>query len=384
MTEEFIKGVDVSMTLEVQELDGKYFLEGEERDLFEILVLKGINAVRLRVWVDPYDDKGKSYMGGTNDLARTILLGKRAKKAGMKLLLNLHYSDFWTDPKKQAKPKKWEDLNGNELEEAVYLYTYDVLEECRFNGLIPDWIQVGNEITNGMLWPEGKTPVYLSEKRKFEKVAPEKEEAAYDRLSNFLYAGIRAVREFTRGKKEKEIPVILHLDYGGANDLYRKWFDEIGKRNVDFDIIGLSYYPFWHGSLDELSVNMNDISERYDKEVMVVETAYGFTTEPIPHGGQAIFSEDIAEKGGYPLSIEGQGQFLRDLMKVVNDVPNGRGGGVFYWEPAWLPVKGTSWASKAGMEYGNDVAKGGNPWANLGLFDYDGNALKSLDVFGGG
>lgn len=376
MTQTFIKGADISMLTEVENLGGKYFFDNEEKDLFEILRINGIDTIRLRLWVDPYDEAGKTYLGGTNDLQTTLDLAKRAKAEGMKLLLNFHYSDFWTDPKKQAKPKAWKSLSGKQLEDKVYDYTKQVLEACKENGVIPELVQIGNEITNGMLWPEGKTPTYLFEERQFEAVETERKNKSYDQLASLLKAGIKATKDSLPADTAK---IILHLDFGGANDLYQIWFDEITNRGVEFDIIGLSYYPFWHGDLKALELNLNDISARYNKELLVVETAYGFTGEDPT--GACIFTEELAQVAGYPATVEGQKSFLRDLMKTVQQTAGNNGIGIVYWEPAWLPVNGTSWASLEGMKYGNDVAPIGNSWANQGLFDFKGNALDSLTVF---
>ncbi|GIP43414.1 arabinogalactan endo-beta-1,4-galactanase [Paenibacillus sp. J45TS6] len=373
MTRLFVKGADISMLKEVEDFGGRYYLGEEQKDLFEILQIKGLNTVRLRLWVNPYDEEGKPYMGGTNDLETTIELAKRAKAHGMQFMLDFHYSDFWADPKKQDKPKAWQSYTGDRLEEEVYRYTREVLEVCRLCDVMPDLVQIGNETTNGMLWPEGKTPNYVPEKQSFEETEAAEWGKSYDSLAAFLKAGVRAAREAGPMK------IILHLDAGGQNVLYRTWFDEMSKRNVDYDIIGLSYYPIWHGGLEDLQFNLEDISARFNKEVLVVETAYGHTTESL--SGADIFTEEMSKIAGYPPTVEGQGQFLQDLMETVRKVPDGKGLGIVYWEPAWLPVKGTSWASLAGMKYGNDVSEMGNHWANQGLFDFEGKALASLDVF---
>lgn len=373
MTHLFVKGADISMLKEVEEFGGRYYLGEEQKDLFEILQIKGLNTVRLRLWVNPYDEEGKPYMGGTNDLETTIELAKRAKAHGMQFMLDFHYSDFWADPKKQDKPKAWQSYTGDRLEEEVYRYTREVLEVCRLCDVMPDLVQIGNETTNGMLWPEGKTPNYVPEKQSFEETEAAEWDKSFDSLAALLKAGVRAAREAGPMK------IILHLDAGGQNVLYRTWFDEMSKRNVDYDIIGLSYYPIWHGGLDDLQFNLEDISARFNKEVLVVETAYGHTTESL--SGADIFTEEMSRIAGYPPTVEGQGQFLQDLMETVRKVPDGKGLGIVYWEPAWLPVEGTSWASRAGMKYGNDVSEMGNHWANQGLFDFEGKALASLDVF---
>lgn len=376
MTSFFVKGADISILNEIESLGGKYYIDGKEEDCFEILRLHNINTIRLRIWVDPFDRKGVPYLGGTNDIGTTMDLAKRAKLKGMKIMLNFHYSDFWADPKKQVKPKSWESLTGQSLIDKVYSYTKNVLDKFKDNNIFPEYVQIGNEITNGMLWPDGKTPTYLFEERKFERFSDEKKRKSFDKLANLLKAGIKATKH---SLGEPQAKIILHLDFGGANDLYRTWFDEVSKRDVMFDIIGLSYYPFWHGTLDELQFNMNDISARYNKDVLVVETSYGFTSKD--PSGKSIFTNDLAKKAGYPATVDGQKQFLVDLMNNIQKVKSGRGIGIVYWEPGWLPLKGTSWASNEGMEYANDIADMGNHWANQALFDFNGNALDSLGAF---
>jgi arabinogalactan endo-1,4-beta-galactosidase len=372
-----IRGADVSMTAEIEDRGAVFRAEGTERELFGLLAEHGVDWIRLRLWVDPRDEDGDPYMGGTNDLATTVALARRAKKAGQRLLLDLHYSDFWTDPKKQSTPKSWRGLHGADLEARVHDWTAEVLAALAEADAAPDMVQVGNEITNGMLWPEGRTPRFDDRKRRFESLGEAEDEAAFDRLAGLLEAGAAAVREAGDAK------VMLHLDFGGANELYRGWFDAITARGVDFDLIGLSYYPYWHGTLDDLGRNMNDIAERYGRDLVVVETAYAWTGDE-PEGHHQVFKLPMAETGGYEASPGGQAAFLRDLYATVAAVPEGRGLGIVYWEPAWLPVPGTTWASRAGMEYGDDVVdEAGNSWANQALFDFDGNALPSLRALGG-
>jgi arabinogalactan endo-1,4-beta-galactosidase len=369
-----IRGADVSMTAEIEQRGAVFRHGGTAHDLFDLLAAQGVNWIRLRLWVDPRDDRGEPYMGGTNDLATTIALARRAKAAGHAVLLDLHYSDFWTDPKKQSTPKAWRGLTGAALEARVHDWTSDVLAALAAAGASPDMVQVGNEITNGMLWPEGRTPRFIDADRRFEREDP----AAFDRLVGLLEAGIAAVREAGGSR------VMIHLDFGGANELYRGWFDQATARALDFDVIGLSYYPYWHGTQKDLGANLNDLADRYGKDLVVVETAYAWTGAS-PAGHYQVFRPELAQAGGYPASPEGQTAFLRDLYTTVDAVPGGHGLGVVYWEPAWLPVDGTTWASRAGMEYGDDVVdEHGSSWANQALFDFDGNALPSLRALGGG
>lgn len=350
---DFIKGMDVSMTKELEEHGAVYYLGGQETELFELLKSCGANLVRLRLWNHPYNQEGEAYGGGTNDLETTIELAKRAKSCDLDVMLDIHYSDFWADPAKQIKPKEWSGLSGEELQRAVYSYTKNSLRKMKMEGVLPEFVQVGNEITNGLLWPDGKA---------------ENTEI----MSDLLKAGIQAVRETDPG-----IKIILHLDFGTDNELYRRWFGDIEKYNLDFDIIGMSYYPFWNGEIAALVRNMNDISQRFDKDVLVAETSIGYTTDKLGCSG-IVFSEELADKAGYPASESGQEQFLKELCEAVKGVEGQRGVGIIYWEPGWLPIPECAWAKQTGCDYMKDKAETGNSWANQALFDKNGNANRAL------
>lgn len=351
----FIKGMDISIQYEMEQLGAKYYHDGKEDDAIQILSDFNVNAVRLRLWCDPYDEDNRPYGGGTNDLSTTINLAKRAKLKNMQFLLDMHYSDFWADPGTQIKPKEWQDLSGEALEETVYNYTFETIKELERNGVMPDMVQIGNEITNGFLWPDGK---FSNSKT----------------MTRLLSAGSKAVKDF-----KSDIKILIHLDQGGDNKLYRKWFDEISFAALDFDIIGLSYYPFWHGTLDQLIYNMNDISSRYNKDVMVVETAFPFTTEQIKSEAM-IFTDGHASTVPYNADTRGQCRFMFDLMNAIKEVDNNKGIGFFYWEPTWINIRQARWATEAGRKYLNKNSTLGNTWANLALFDFKGNALPALDV----
>lgn len=360
----FLKGMDISTLKEVESLGGKFYDEGVEKDALTILQSYGVNAVRLRLWNDPYTEDGKPYGAGTNDLPATIELTKRALEKGMEVLLDFHYSDFWADPGKQRVPKAWRGMGLEQLEEAVYKYTKETLEEMKRQNAFPTLVQVGNEVTNGILWPYGKVP-------------------NYDNLARLLNAGIKGVRAV-----DKDMPIMIHLDNGGNNALYREWFDHFMEKGEDFQIIGLSYYPFWHGTLDDLSNNMKDIALRYGKELMIAEVSMGFTMEDYasyeklaPHERKGMATKpELAEKIEYPMTKEGQKAFLEDLFTRLKQVPDDKAKGYFYWEAAWIPVAGSGWASGAAIAYMDEKGPGGNEWANQALFDYDGNALPALQA----
>lgn len=361
----FIKGMDISTLIEEEACGAVYYDEnGKPGDLLRILSDHGVNSVRLRLWNDPYDAEGRPYGAGTNDLAKTIELAKRAKAFGMSVLLDFHYSDFWADPGKQTVPKAWAGLDVEGLTRAVYDYTFDTISQMRGAGVEPDLIQIGNEITNGLLWPTGRKP-------------------EYDNIASYISSGIRAVKD--SGCKAK---IMIHLDNGGNNEMYVDWFDHYFERGEDFDIIGLSYYPFWHGTIGALEANMKDMIARYGKDIIVAEVSMGFSTEDYrsyegrPDSelkGMATRAELLAALE-YPMTVDGQSDFMVDVMGRIASLPEGKGLGFYYWEPGWIPVPGCGWAEPAALEYTGEKGPGGNEWANQALFDYDGKVLKTLGV----
>lgn len=358
----FVKGMDLSTLLELERCGAKYYDNGEERDLLAIMKSYDVDTIRIRLWNDPWSETGESYGAGENDLKTSLEIAKRVTAAGFGVLLNFHYSDFWADPGKQIKPKAWADYGVKELEQAVYDYTLESMRTFLDAGVNITMVQVGNELSNGLLWPEGKVP-------------------NYDNIATFVNAGIRAVR-----KADATIPVMIHLDNGGNNALYREWFDNFTKRGEDFEIIGLSYYPFWHGSLQMLNDNMNDIAERYGKDLVIAEVSMGYTMEDYKNY-EKLSDEDrkgyatrpaLVEKIEYPMTKQGQYDFMEDFLNRISHIKGGKGKGFFYWEPAWIPVPGSGWATPASLKYMNDPGPCGNEWANQALFDYDGNALPTL------
>ena len=360
----FVKGMDLSTLLEMERCGAKYFDQGKEMDILDIMKSYDVDTIRLRLWNDPKSETGEPYGAGNNDLAETLAIGKRVSDAGFGVLLNFHYSDFWADPGKQFKPKAWASYGVEELEKAVYDFTKESLTAVLDAGVNVTMIQVGNELSNGLLWPEGKMP-------------------NYDNIAKFVSAGIRACREI-----KADIPLMIHLDNGGKNELYRDWFDHYVERGEDFDYIGLSYYPFWHGSLQSLEDNMNDIAVRYGKELIVAEVSMGYTMEDYKSYEKLEDSErkgyatrqELVDKIEYPMTVQGQVDFTKDFLNRVAHVADDKGCGFFWWEPAWIPVPGSGWATPASLKYMNDPGPCGNEWANQALFDYQGNALPTLEV----
>ncbi|MDD6504033.1 MAG: glycosyl hydrolase 53 family protein [Lachnospiraceae bacterium] len=360
----FIKGMDLSTLLEMERCGAKYYDHGTEKDILQIMKEYNVDTIRLRLWNDPKSESGEPYGAGNNDLAETIAIGKKVTEAGLGVLLNFHYSDFWADPGKQIKPKAWTNYGVEELEKAVYDFTEESLTKVLESGVNVTLIQVGNELSNGLLWPEGQVP-------------------NYDNIAKFVSAGIRACR-----KVNPDIPIMIHLDNGGNNELYRRWFDNYIDRGADFDYIGLSYYPFWHGRLDQLENNMNDIAVRYGKDLIIAEVSMGFTMEDYKDYEKLSDEErkgyatrpHLIENIDYPMTIQGQTDFIKDLLGRLANVAGNHGAGFFWWEPAWIPVPGSGWATPASLKYMNDPGPCGNEWANQALFDYDGNILPAFDV----
>lgn len=379
---EFVKGMDLSTLLELERCGAKYYDEGKETDILAVMKKYDVDTIRIRLWNDPWSESGESYGAGENDLKTSLEIAKRVTAAGFGVLLNFHYSDFWADPGKQFKPKAWVSYGVEELEKAVYDFTFGVMNKFLENGVNITMVQIGNELSSGLLWPEGKVP-------------------NYDNIARFVNAGIRAVRKaderrilgVINGVNEKcreleKIPVMIHLDNGGNNALYREWFDNFTRRGEDFEIIGLSYYPFWHGSLQMLTDNMNDIAERYGKDLIVAEVSMGYTMEDYKEYEKLSDEERkgyatkpaLVEKIEYPMTEQGQYDFMEDFLNRISHIKGGKGRGFFYWEPAWIPVEGSGWATPASLKYIEDPGPCGNEWANQALFDYDGNALPTLQL----
>jgi arabinogalactan endo-1,4-beta-galactosidase len=335
-----ILGADISSLMKSEDMGGIYkYADGTQADALQILKDHGLNYARLRIWVNPAD--------GYHDKVELLEMAKRLKTLDIKLLVDFHYSDNWADPGKQVKPAAWKDYDFEQLKEAVYEHTFDVCNTLVAQGTPPDMVQVGNEINAGMLWPDG-------------------DYNHFDNLADLLKEGYRAVKDCSSSTL-----VMLHIAEGGDNDLARWWFDNITRREVPFDVIGISYYPFWHGSLAQLQFNLNDITSRYEKDVIVVETAYAFTDQ------EDDFLANIANRDltvpGYPYTPEGQQAMLRDIMAVVRAVPNGRGLGVFYWDATWTAVPGNGWDTTD--------PESGNAWENQALFDFSDRLLPAMDEF---
>jgi arabinogalactan endo-1,4-beta-galactosidase len=292
--------------------------------------------VRLRLWVDP--------PAGYSDLPSVLAMARRAKAAGMRVLLDPHYSDFWADPQKQPIPNSW-PLDLPSLAATVHDYTRDALNALAAQGTPAQMLQLGNEIRNGILWPTGQLDGSADQ---------------WDRLGTLLRAAAAGARD-AEGPTPR---LVVHFDQGGDNAGSRWFFDNIVAQHVPFDVIGLSYYPFWHGTLSQLRTNVDDLAQRYQRDVSVVETQYGWTLDNGDQENNFLWTTDLLVPG-YPATPDGQLGFASDLLSILSAVPQGRGLGVFYWQPEWIP--GIGWQPGAGT-----------PNDNLTLFDFSGHALPGV------
>jgi arabinogalactan endo-1,4-beta-galactosidase len=334
-----IQGHDMSFAVQESAAGATYTDLGAAALPEQILADHGANYVRLRLWVDPPP--------GYSDLDSVLTMARRAKAAGMRLLLDFHYSDFWADPQKQPIPAAWAGQDLSQLADTVRAYTRDVLDALAAQGTPADMVQLGNEIRNGMLWPLGYIDWSTG--------------TGWDNLGTLLRAASDGVRDSV-GPMPK---LMVHFDQGGDNGWSRAFFDHIVAQRVPFDVIGVSYYPFWHGTMSQLRANVNDLSARYDRDVVIAETQYGWTLANGDKLGNFLWQSSQLVPG-YPASPDGQLAFLSDLASIMAAVPDRHGVGIFYWQPEWIP--GVGWAPGEGT-----------PNDNLTLFDFTGHALPSVD-----
>ena len=369
LPDDFILGMDVSSVLAEEKSGVKYYgFDGSEQDVFKTLAQNGVNYVRVRVWNDPYDAEGNGYGGGNCDIDTAVELGKRASKYGMKMIVDFHYSDFWADPGKQMVPKAWKGMDIETKTEAVYEYTKGCLEKLKEAGVLIGMVQLGNE-TNGSLCGE-KT---------------------WFNIQYLMGAGSKATREVC-----PEALVAVHFANPEKTGAYADYAWRLNYYNLDYDVFASSYYPYWHGTLENLSSVLSNIAETYGKKVMVMETSYAFTPDDSDFSGNTI-SDGSAVTKPYPYTVQGQANSVRNIIDAIaNNTVNGIG--VVYWEGAWITVgtnsweensaiweeHGSGWASSYAAEYDPaDAGKyyGGCAVDNQAFFDKDGKPLESLRVF---
>lgn len=373
MPEDFIKGVDISSVISLEKSGVVFYNEeGQVQDIFKTLKEHGVNYIRVRVWNDPYDEQGNSYGGGNNDLETAVEIGKRAAQYGLKVLVNFHYSDFWADPSKQQAPKAWEGLNIDDKANALYEYTKNAVDRLLSEGIDVGMVQIGNETTGRMSG-----------------------ENNWINIAKLMNAGSRAVREVSEAHN-KDILIAVHFTNPEKADEYHRYGMILKNFKVDYDVFASSYYPYWHGSLENLTNVLKDVADNFGKKVMVAEVSYAYTYENGDDFGNTVSEESYLAKP-YPITVQGQANAVRDCIEAVVNVGEA-GIGVFYWEPAWIPVPGNSyedrfpiwekygsgWASSYAASYDPDdagVYYGGSSWDNQALFDFTGKPLPSLQVF---
>ncbi|WP_271495315.1 glycosyl hydrolase 53 family protein [Enterococcus sp. 5H] len=370
MPADFIKGVDISTVIAQEQSGVKYYDEnGGEKDLFLILKENGVNYVRIRVWNDPYNADGQGYGAGNCDVPKAIEIGKRATKAGMRVLIDFHYSDFWADPGRQIAPKAWTGFTVDQKAEALYNFTKDSLQQMKAAGVDVSMVQVGNETTGSGVAGESGNGRYT-----------------------LFKAGSKAIREV-----DPSILIALHFTNPEKTSTILNYAKTLKDNSVDYDVFATSYYAFWHGSLDNLTNVLKTVSSTYGKKTIIAETSYAYTLADGDGQKNVVNSASQITAGGYPASVQGQANSLRDVMNAT--VKAGDSAlGIFYWEPAWTPVGaadreanlpiweqfGSGWASTAAIGYDtavNATNYGGSEWDNQALFDFSGKALDSLKVF---
>ena len=367
LAEDFALGMDVSSVLALEAAGVKYYdFDGAERDLFDILAENGVNYIRVRVWNDPFDAAGNGYGGGNCDINAAVEIGKRATAHGMKLLVDFHYSDFWADPAKQMVPKAWAGKTMRQKPGLLKQYTLDCLNQLKAAGVDVGMVQLGNETNGAMCGERSWTNVY-----------------------KLMNAGAQAVREVY-----PEALIAVHFANPESAESYYTYASKLAEFKLDYDVFATSYYPYWHGTLDNLKTVLSTIQQQYGKQVMVAETSYAWTVEDGDFSGNTIGEGGSYEKP-YPLTLQGQVNHVADVIEAMHEIG---GIGVFYWEGAWVPVPGGSWEANSALwescgagwaasyaaEYDPDDAGkyyGGSACDNQTLFDFEGKALESLKVF---
>ena len=369
LPEDFIFGMDASCVPALERSGVRYYAaDGTEKDVFEILAENGINYIRVRVWNHPFDADGNGYGGGNCDIHNALEIGQRAAKYGMKLLVDFHYSDFWADPAKQMVPLAWKGLKAEEKLEALYAYTRDSLQLLVDGGVDVGMVQIGNETNNGIAGEDD-----------------------WESIPMMIQSGCRAVREVC-----PEALIAVHFANPEKVNSYASYAKLLSFMEVDYDVFATSYYPYWHGTLENLAAVLNHVAVTYGKKVMVMETSYAYTAEDTDFNGNTIGEGGNVAKN-YPYTVQGQVNCIRDITDViVNQMENGIG--VVYWEGTWISVGGSSWEENSALweQYGSgwassyaaaydpeDAGKyyGGCAVDNQALFDARGQALPSLAMF---
>lgn len=378
LTQNFICGMDISSVMSLlasgvtyQDYDGNTI--DNITDFCKFLSLNGITHVRVRVWNDPYDVNGSGYGGGNCDVATASAIAEGCRVSGLKMLVDFHCSDFWADPGKQQAPKAWTDYSVTEKAEAIEAFIGSALQTIDAKHEIIDMVQIGNEITGGL------AGVY----------APEE-------MCILFQSGNRAVRAYNA-----EVKTVIHVTNPEKGNV-TKWAESLNTYDVDYDILATSYYPYWHGTLENLQQELQTVKETYGKDVMVAETSYAYTLEDSDGHANTVSKGNNDTATDYPFTVQGQIMAVRDVIEAVR---NAGGLGVFYWEGAWITVGdirglegdaladrlesnrilwetyGSGWASSFAGEYdAQDAGKwyGGSAVDNEAMFYPDGTPTEAL------
>ena len=368
LSEDFIMGMDASCVPALEASGVKYYnFDGQEQDVFKTLAEAGVNYIRVRIWNDPFDSNGNGYGGGNCTIDTAVEIGKRATQYGMKLLVNFHYSDFWADPGKQMVPKAWAGMAIEEKTQALYDYTRDCLKKLKKAGVDVGMVQIGNETNNGIAG-----------------------ETIWFNMQYLFAAGSKAVREIF-----PKALVAVHFANPENADSYASYASKLKYYNVDYDVFASSYYPYWHGTLENLRNVLTDINSTYGKKVMVMETSYAYTPDDTDFNANTISDGSLVTKN-YPYTVHGQATSVRDVIDTVAKIPGGIG--VCYWEGTWITVGRNSWEENSAKweKYGSgwassfaagydpaDAGKyyGGCAVDNQAMFGPDGKPLESLRIF---
>ena len=354
LSDDFMLGVDISSILSL-EASGRVFygFDGKEQDIFKTLSESGVNYIRVRVWNNPFDENGNGYGGGNCTVDTAIEIGKRAAEYEMGLFVDFHYSDFWADPGKQQAPKAWENMSIDEKENAIYEYTFDSLTTMKDSGVKVGMVQIGNETTGGICGEFEKENIY-----------------------RLMKSAAKAVRDYDNG-----IKIAVHYT-NPEKKVYSYFAEDLKNYGMDYDIFATSYYPEYHGTIDNLKNELTKVHNITGKNVMIAETSWSYKTN---------------KNNAYASSIQGQADEIRDCVNAMNELGE-YAVGVFYWEPAWIDVPGASeseknekrekygagWASSYAGSYDPDDAGkyyGATSCITTSLFDRDGYPFESLKTF---
>jgi arabinogalactan endo-1,4-beta-galactosidase len=345
----FITGADVSMLPTIEKTGGKFSDDGKPGDAIQILAAHGCNLFRVRLFVNPDPDYVKNF-GAVQSLDYVRGLAKRIKATGQIFLLDIHYSDTWADPGKQYTPADWKKLDFDAMKKQVHDYTIDVLKTLQADGNMPDMVQVGNEITAGVLWPTGQIL--------FDNVSPDKQVEQWQHFAELISAGCKAVRESQT--PDHPIRIMIHIHGGGKEGMAKYFWNKFKLDPSLYDIVGLSFYPAWEDSIDYLKGNLVDAIQITGKDVILAETSYPWKELPDKKGLATL---------QWPQTPEGQKQYFHDLTATLRAAPGGHGKGYIYWYPEAIPTHGLRSVWRQGFE---------------ALFDQTGGALPALESYGQG